>query len=50
MTYRYPYIFAGELCDFDQSCVDALERQRLIIEAEGAVIPTVDLTDSQSDE
>ena len=50
MTYRFPYMFAGELCDFDQSCINACELQRLTLEAEGVVVPTVDLTEAQSDE
>lgn len=50
MTERLPYIWAGELCDFDPDCMMALELQRLVQEAEGVVIPTIDLTDPQSDE
>lgn len=51
MTYRYPYMYAGELCDFDDECMMALELDRLIQEADGIVVPLgFDLSDPQCDE
>lgn len=61
MTYRKPYFIGGALCDDDKTCREAIEEaeaqammqeelQRLIDEAEGAVVPTIDLTDPQADE
>lgn len=51
MTYRNPYMFAGAMCDFDEECLMALELDRLVLEAEGAVVPLgFDLSDPQCDE
>ena len=50
MTYRKPYFVGGALCDEDEECLIACELQRLVEEADGAVIPTIDLTDPQADE
>lgn len=50
MTYRKPYWIGGDLCDFDEDCLMACELQRLVEEAEGVAVPTIDLTDPQADE
>lgn len=51
MIGRNPYMFLGELCDFDKEVIEALEFDRLVREAEGVVVPAgFDLSDPQTDE